>query len=103
MTMNLCRVVLLVAATLAAPTSAWAPFFDTPLQNDADFEINVDNSVGGAAAMTITHLNAKGTKIKTMETIVVPPGQRVAYVKTIPKSTSRVFVDVEPAPGNTLG
>jgi hypothetical protein len=83
--------------------SAWAPFFDTPLQDDADFEINVDNSTGGATAMTITYLNGKGTKIKTMQIISVPPGQTVQYLRTIPKNTSRVFLDVEPLAGNTLG
>jgi hypothetical protein len=95
--------VLLVVAALAVPQLAWAAFFETPLQDNAAFELNVDNSGAGSTAITITYLNRTGTGIKTMQSISVPAGQRVTYVENIPRGTSRMFLDIAANPGGIVG
>ena len=99
------RLALIVAVTLAIPNFAWASFFDTPLVDGGGFDSNVDNSTGGAVAITSTYVNRHGTKIRKMQIITVPAGATISYTtEVMPKnSTSGVFVDVEPLPGNTLG
>jgi hypothetical protein len=92
----------LVVAIAAAGSGAEAAFLGF-LQGDTGYDLYIDaaGATGSPTGITIYYLNAKGTKIKAMERITVAGGERRAHATRVPKSCSRVLIDVQPPPHAT--
>jgi hypothetical protein len=96
--------VLILMVVIAGAHSVAEAYFFGVVEADKEVLVNVDNTqnVGVSTAATITFLNASGTRIKAMENFTVAPGGSVSHTTTVPRKSSRVFVDVYPARGATV-
>lgn len=78
------------------------PYFDQPITQGIPYLINVDNSTGSKAAITILKINRRD-RFAAAELRFVDPGVRTQLTETVERGIDRVIIAVHPLVGNALG